>query len=184
MRGWLVAVALYAGAALGAPAHAADEKTLSCVAEHLDAPARALIETHFEKMILAPEGEPLPGPSDAQLDALTAASGACAKLHGWSQAATSDAVAYTIGIIGRPGAERALIGMGINPAPIAKFYDGLPLTTRQTAMPNPPWPDAIQVFAADVQARKLFDLRYGTQVGRYLGSLNVVDVSRAEFLRA
>ena len=187
MSRWFVAVALFAGVALAGmpvPAHAADEKTLGCVADHLDAPALALIETYFEKMILSPEGKSLPDPGDAQVDALAVASDRCAKLHGWSDTAMSMAVAYTVATVGRAGAERALTGLGVNPAPIAKFYYGLPLTTRQTAIPNPPWPATIQAFAEEVQTRELFDPAKGRQVGRYLGCLNVADSSRVEFLRA
>ncbi|MCW3848818.1 hypothetical protein OF829_16390 [Sphingomonas sp. LB-2] len=185
MKSWLAAIALGAGLAVAAaPAYAADEKTLDCVSEQLDAPIAAGIEGHFERIVLTPLGDPMPVLPDAEAEAIQRAADRCARLHGWSGKAAFAAQTYAKSKIGRAGTERGLRSFDIDPAPIAEFYFRQPLSLREVTMSDPVWKPVVMDFARESGTRHLFDPAQARRVGRYLGCLSLIDVSRADFRRA
>lgn len=182
MRNAILAAA-FAALMLPATAQAADEKTLGCVADHLDAVTVAAIESYFEDTTTASTSTGTSPPPDTMVKAVKAAAATCATLHGWSVAATQAAGGYALASKGRAGAERGLHSLGIDPAPIAHMYLQLPLSARETLMPAAPWPSELANFSRRADARHLYPVAEARRVGRYLGCLNVIDAFRAKFRR-
>jgi hypothetical protein len=113
-----LALALAAPVMIAAPAHAADVKTLRCVEDGMNPAARASLLKDLEKNLDNAGGEQ--GYSPETITAIQGAAKACQAKHGWSDAATTASILYTVPKLGWPTAVRMGRAKGLNPDALAK----------------------------------------------------------------
>lgn len=113
-----LALALATPVVIAAPAHAADVKTLRCVEDNMDKAARASLDKDLEKNLANAGGAQ--GYSPATITAIQGAAKACQAKHGWSDAATTASILYTVPKLGWPLAVRMGRANGLNPDTLAK----------------------------------------------------------------
>lgn len=173
-----------AAVALPFEASAADEATLSCVEGKLDAAAKARISSYVDGVMRIPPDGTLRQSPEVQAD-LGVAMHACARQHGWSDAAAKAAGGYALAKIGLPAAAAALAGFNIDPVKAEAIYAALPLETRETPLSDGEHRDVIRDIALAALDQGLIKTAYEARVmGRYIGYLNARDSSRAAFLRS
>lgn len=119
-----LALAIAVPMTVAAPAaHAADVKTLKCVEDSLDAAGRASVIKDIEKNLQNAGGEQ--GYSPETVRAIQGAAKACQAKHGWSDAATTASILYTVPKISWPTAERMGKAKGVNVAGLVKRVNAL-----------------------------------------------------------
>jgi len=175
MRSVIFAAAL-ALLAVPAPAFAADEATLGCVADGATPAARAEVERYVRGMFGEADGD-----AQQAVTGLDAASRVCAKRHGWSDNARKGAIAYTMATLGLETASEELRKHGSDPVRFTELFNELPQSLREN-VPSGDVPPEFEAMMEKAWSEGLLPDEAAQQAAtQFLALLFIRDIGLAAF---
>jgi len=160
---------------LAAPAHAADIATIGCIGDKVSPDLRARLAGDYEARLREPGRE-----LDAALDDQLIAFGKeCRARHGWSEAATNSAVAWTRSTIALPAAEKFARARGLDVDAVWRIWRATPAATRTRQLQDAD----LSVLGQALQAAGLFKKEGDpTIIGRLVAYMNTNEFCRVDFI--
>ena len=160
--------------AVAVPARAADVATIGCVDQKITPSLRQRLSADIEKGLLVElEADP------AIREELLALGRQCRSQFGWSEAATTAAVAVTRAGIGRAVAEKVARARGIDVGKVLQIWMDLPFDVRKRQITS----ETLNQLGAALTKAGIFKKDGdGALVGKLVAFYSIADFSRQDFI--
>jgi hypothetical protein len=165
-------------AAFAMPAHAADLATIGCVADKVPLTEKAQVVIDVERNLQETGKKHVYAPS--VLQAVRAATTACAKENGWPDTALRPAMLYTLAKLGWPTAQKVAAEHGLDTAALEEAWDALPEDTRNRPMTK----EVNEQLASAVVAEADRTPEKAELVGEFFGFLSLIQSTSYDFSQA